>query len=94
MGCDITNGDESIAIKSPSSHVLVANTTARKGNGFVVGTAGNGLPGSDQLTYDVKNVTFRDCAAVDTTFGQHVKAKFPQRGSLCDVTFENINIYQ
>ena len=62
----------------------------RKGNGFVVGTASSGLDGDDQNLFDVRNVTFRDSVAIDTTFACHIKAKPPQRGTVSDVLFQNI----
>ena len=91
---DITNGDDSIAIKSPSSNILVENSIVRQGNGFVVGTAASGLDGRDQDLFDVHNVTFRNSVAIDTTFACHIKAKPPQHGLLSNVTFENIHVIQ
>lgn len=44
----------------------------------MVGTAASGLQGDNQLKADVRNVTFRNSAALDTTFGCHVKYRFPQ----------------
>ena len=70
---DITNGDDSIAIKSPSADVLVERSVVRQGNGLVVGTAGSGLVGDDPDLASVTNVTFRNITAIDTTFGCHVK---------------------
>ena len=92
--CDIRNGGDSIAIKSPSADVLVEHTVARQGNGLVVGAAGSGLPGEDQTLHSVRNVTFRHCVAVDTTFGCHIKARPPQHGVARGVLFENITVTQ
>lgn len=36
---DITNGDDSICMKSPAENVLVENSVVRQGNGMVVGTS-------------------------------------------------------
>ena len=91
---DISNGDDSICIKSPSANVLVERSVVRQGNGFVIGTASSGLPGSSGDTFDVRNVTFRDSVAIDTTFGCHVKAKSPQHGVVRNVTFSNITVTQ
>jgi len=77
---DISNGDDSICIKSPSSDILVEDSVVRQGNGFVVGTADSGLDGNDPNTYDVRNVTFRNSRALDTTFGCHIKAKGDNHG--------------
>ena len=89
-GVDITNGDDSICIKSPSANILVEDSIVRKGNGFVVGTASSGLDGDDQNLFDVRNVTFRNSVAIDTTFACHIKAKPPQKGTVSDVLFQNI----
>ena len=51
-GVDVSNGDDSICIKSPAANILVENSTVAQGNGLVVGTAGS-------PTF-VRNVTFRD----------------------------------
>ena len=91
---NISNGDDSICIKSPSSNILVEDSVVSQGNGFVVGTAGSGLDGDDPNTYDVRNVTFRNSRAVDTTFGCHIKAKGDNHGQVVDVLFENISITQ
>ncbi len=93
-GVDIRNGDDSICIKSPSANVLVENSIVRQGNGLVVGTAASGLPGYDQDLASVRNVTFRNCTALDTTFGCHIKFKAPQYGLVQDVTFQDIRITQ
>ena len=82
-GADIMNGDDSICMKSPAQDVLVENSTVRQGNGFVVGT-------SDDA--DFRNITFRNCTAIGTAFGLHIKFKDEQTGSVRDITFEDINI--
>ena len=82
----VSNGDDSICIKSPAANILVENSTVAQGNGLVVGTAGS-------PTF-VHNVTFRNISAVDTTFGCHVKFKPPQYGLVSNVTFEDVRIYQ
>eukprot|EP00040_Diaphanoeca_grandis_P028945 m.168389 g.168389 ORF g.168389 m.168389 type:complete len:426 (-) comp31513_c0_seq1:96-1373(-) len=82
---DISNGDDSICIKSPAHNVLVEDCTVRTGNGFVVGTS------SDVA---ISNITFRNCLANDTTFGAHVKFYYPQAGFVTNVTWKNITIYQ
>mmetsp|Transcript_47951 Transcript_47951/g.111084 ORF Transcript_47951/g.111084 Transcript_47951/m.111084 type:complete len:436 (-) Transcript_47951:376-1683(-) len=82
---DVANGDDSICIKSPAANVLVEDSVVRNGNGLVVGTA-----------YDVAihNVTFRNCTALDTTFGCHIKFHPPEAGAVSNVTFEDITISQ
>jgi polygalacturonase len=70
-GVDITNGDDSICIKSPAWNVLVEGSIVRQGNGLVVGT-------SDPV--DIANITFRNCTAVRTSFGCHIKFKDSQNG--------------
>ena len=82
-GADIKNGDDSICMKSPAQDVLVESSTVRQGNGFVVGT-------SDDA--DFRNITFRNCTAIGTAFGIHIKFKDQQTGSVRDITFEDINI--
>ena len=49
-GADITNGDDSICMKSPAQDVLVEHSIVRQGNGLVVGTSGDA---------DFQNITFR-----------------------------------
>eukprot|EP00037_Helgoeca_nana_P007990 m.71652 g.71652 ORF g.71652 m.71652 type:complete len:293 (+) comp18653_c0_seq1:1963-2841(+) len=49
-GADITNGDDSICMKTPAKDVLVENSIVRQGNGLVVGT-------SDKAAF--QNITFR-----------------------------------
>lgn len=92
---DIRSGDDSICIKSPSSNVLVEHSRVAQGNGLVVGTAADQQAwGGPWETANVENVTFRDIVADDTTFGCHIKYYFPQHGSVRNITFENINVYQ
>ena len=91
---DISNGDDSICIKSPSSNVLVEDSIVRQGNGFVVGTAGSGLDGAEENLYDVRNITFRNSVAIDTTFGCHIKARDTNHGTAVGIAFENITITQ
>eukprot|EP00310_Coccolithus_braarudii_P019598 CAMPEP_0183354812 /NCGR_PEP_ID=MMETSP0164_2-20130417/38243_1 /TAXON_ID=221442 /ORGANISM="Coccolithus pelagicus ssp braarudi, Strain PLY182g" /LENGTH=492 /DNA_ID=CAMNT_0025527765 /DNA_START=11 /DNA_END=1489 /DNA_ORIENTATION=- len=91
---DISNGDDSICIKSPSANVLVEDSVVREGNGLVIGTVWSGLERDDPWEASVHNVTFRNCVALDTTFGAHVKYYPPQHGRVSNVTYENIQIYQ
>lgn len=91
---DVSNGDDSICIKSPSRDVLVERSIVSAGNGLVVGTAGDGIDGDDQNVADVVNVTFRDIVANDTTFGCHLKFKPPQHGRVAGIVFDNITITQ
>ena len=91
---DISNGDDSICIKSPSANVLVENSVVRQGNGLVIGTVWSGLSRDDQWVASVHNVTFRNCTALDTVFGCHIKYYPPQRGLVSNVLFENIFILQ
>ena len=80
---DIKNGDDSICMKSPARNILVENSTVRQGNGLVVGT-------SDHA--DFANITFRNCTAIGTLFGAHIKFKDAQVGHVDGVRFENIHI--
>eukprot|EP00041_Stephanoeca_diplocostata_P017213 m.343196 g.343196 ORF g.343196 m.343196 type:complete len:401 (-) comp20628_c0_seq4:105-1307(-) len=83
-GCDITNGDDSICMKSPAENVLVENSIVRQGNGLVVGTSSGAY---------FRNITFRNCTAIRTQFGCHIKFKDSQSGSVSGVLFDNIEIY-
>jgi polygalacturonase len=80
-GCDITNGDDSVVMKAPSTNVLVEDTVVRQGNGLVVGT-------SDDAFF--RNITFRRCVAEGTMFACHVKFKDAQSGFVEAVRFEDI----
>ena len=84
-GVDVSNGDDSICIKSPSSDVLVEDSIVRQGNGLVVGTGGH---------TNITNITFRNCTAIHTVYGCHIKFKAGQKGEpgVSNVTFEDINI--
>ena len=82
-GADIMNGDDSICMKSPAQDVLVESSTVRQGNGFVIGTSSNA---------DFRNITFRNCSAIGTAFGLHIKFKDEQAGSVTNVVFEDIEI--
>ena len=84
-GVDVSNGDDSICIKSPSSDVLVEDSIVRQGNGLVVGTAGHA---------NITNIVFRNCTAIRTAFGAHIKFKGAQKGEpgVSNITFEDINI--
>ena len=81
--CDITNGDDSIVIKSPATNVLVEDSVVRQGNGLVIGTSANAY---------FRNITFRNCRAERTLFGCHIKFKDSQSGSVSGVRFEGIEI--
>ena len=80
---DIKNGDDSICMKSPARNILVENSLVQQGNGLVVGTSSNA---------DFANITFRNCTAIGTAFGCHVKFKDEQTGRVDGVRFENIRI--
>ena len=83
---DVSNGDDSLCIKSPASNVLIENSIVRSGNGLVIGT-------SDVVR--ISNITFRNISALDTTFGCHIKFKgSSQSGTVSNVTFEDIFIHQ
>lgn len=84
-GVDITNGDDSICIKSPARNVLVEDSVVRQGNGLVIGT-------SDAV--DISNITFQNCTAIGTSFGCHVKFKDDQVGhpGVRDILFQDVKI--
>ena len=84
-GVDVSNGDDSICIKSPSSNVLVEDSIVRQGNGLVVGTGGH---------TNITNITFRNCTAIRTVYGCHIKFKEGQKGEpgVSNITFEDIHI--
>ena len=81
--CNVTNGDDSIVMKSPAQNVLVERCIVKQGNGLVVGTSDDAL---------FRNITFRNCTAAGTLFGCHIKFKDDQRGSASGITFEDIVI--
>eukprot|EP01052_Picozoa_sp_SAG31_P036858 SAG31_NODE_4661_length_3058_cov_2.518756_2_plen_306_part_00 len=83
--CDVSNGDDSICVKSPSSNLLIENSTVRQGNGLVIGTSSDAA---------IENVTFRNILADDTTFGCHIKFRPDQAGYVKDVVFDNVSVYQ
>ena len=82
-GVDVLNGDDSICIKAPAHDVLVEDSVVRQGNGLVVGT-------SDPVA--ISNITFRNCTAIQTSFGCHIKFKGQQTGHVSWVVFEDITI--
>jgi len=82
-GADITNGDDSICMKSPAQDVLAEDSIVRQGNGLVVGTSADA---------HFRNITFRNITAIGTAFGCHIKFKDNQTGSVSGVTFEDIVI--
>ena len=77
------NGDDSICMKSPAKHVLVENSLVRQGNGLVIGTSDGA---------DFTNITFRNCTAIETAQGCHIKFKDEQVGHVSGILFENITI--
>ena len=81
----VTNGDDSICVKSPARDVLVRDSYVSQGNGLVIGTATPAL---------VSNITFRNITADDTTFGCHIKFKPGQTGTVSGVLFEDIRVTQ
>lgn len=83
--CDVSNGDDSLCIKSPASNVLIENSTVRQGNGLVIGTSSDAA---------IENIIFRNIMADDTTFGCHIKFKPDQAGFVRGVLFENVSVYQ
>ena len=84
--CDISNGDDSLCIKAPAHNVTVENSFVSQGNGLVLGTISGGQA--------ISNITFRNISANDTTFGCHVKARADQTGSVSDVLFEDVRVFQ
>ena len=83
--CDVSNGDDSLCIKSPASNVLIENSTVRQGNGLVIGTSADAA---------IENIVFRNIVADDTTFGCHIKFRPDQAGFVRGVLFENVSVYQ
>eukprot|EP01050_Picozoa_sp_SAG11_P007677 SAG11_NODE_648_length_7939_cov_84.614129_3_plen_300_part_00 len=83
--CDVSNGDDSLCIKSPGSNVLIENSTVRQGNGLVIGTSSDAA---------IENIVFRNIVADDTTFGCHIKFRPDQAGFVRAVLFENVSVYQ
>eukprot|EP01051_Picozoa_sp_SAG22_P011890 SAG22_NODE_1183_length_5231_cov_6.467069_7_plen_210_part_00 len=72
-------------MKSPAKHILVEDSVVRQGNGLVIGTSDGA---------DFENITFRNCTAIGTAFGCHIKFKDAQVGKpgVRDILFENISI--
>eukprot|EP01043_Picozoa_sp_COSAG02_P059261 COSAG02_NODE_7520_length_2975_cov_8.611613_2_plen_155_part_00 len=46
------------------------------------------------MVADIHGVVFRNCTALDTTFGCHIKMKDDQAGHVSNITYEGIKIYQ
>ena len=65
--------------------MLVEDSIVRQGNGMVIGTSSDA---------DFQNITFRNCTAIGTAFGCHIKFKEQQVGrpGVRDILFENITI--
>jgi len=55
-----------------------------QGNGLVVGTSWGA---------DFRNITFRNCTAIGTAYGCHIKFKENQTGSCKNVSFEDIVVH-
>ena len=82
--------------------VLVEDSVVRQGNGLVIGTSSHANFVSSELPWRVlarsstscsqRNITFRNCTAIGTAFGCHIKFKEEQTGSVSGVVFEDIVI--
>jgi polygalacturonase len=70
-------------LQSPAQNVLVERCIVKQGNGLVVGTSDDAL---------FRNITFRNCTAISTMFGCHIKFKNNQTGSASGITFEGIKV--
>ncbi|EPQ27805.1 uncharacterized protein PFL1_04550 [Pseudozyma flocculosa PF-1] len=83
---DITNGDDSVVMKSPAHNVEVRNVTIRHGYGIGIGTAGkNGV-------FDISNIYASDIHLIDATAGQYTKSYPSATGVIRNFTMENVTL--
>jgi len=83
--CTLTCGDDNVAVKGPSSNVLVEDCWFGTGHGASIGSI------TDTV---VKNVTFRNIVMNGTENGCRVKtAKGYKGGSVSYITYENITMH-
>nr|ULM60707.1 putative glycoside hydrolase family 28 protein [Thecaphora frezii] len=81
---DITNGDDSIVMKSPAHNVEVWNATIRHGYGIGIGTVGK------TGVFDITNIHATDIKLIDATAGQYTKSYPGATGVIRNVTVENV----
>ena len=104
VGCDgaliqnsrVTNGDDSICMKSQAKNVLVRNCSVSNGRpwpgqvkkglagGLVLGTSDNDI---------MRNVTYRNCTVTGALAGIRIKFRSTQTGNVSGIVFENIQIH-
>ncbi|SPO35218.1 uncharacterized protein PSFLO_00689 [Pseudozyma flocculosa] len=83
---DITNGDDSVVMKTPSSNVEVRNITIQQGYGIGIGTAGkNGV-------FDISNIHASDIRLINAKAGLYVKSYPSASGVIRNVTMENVTL--
>ena len=104
VGCDgaliqnshVTNGDDSICMKSEAKNILVRNCSVSNGHPWP-GQVKKGLAGGLVLgTSDndsMRNVTYRNCTVTGALAGIRIKFRSSQSGSVSGIVFENIQIY-
>ncbi|KAJ9448215.1 putative rhamnogalacturonase A [Diplonema papillatum] len=103
FGCDgglirnvsVTNGDDSLCMKSGAKNVLIVNSTTQQGPPYpTAAQAGraDGLVLGTSVNNSMYNVTYRNCTATGTLRGITFKFRPTQNGTVSDIMFENIRI--
>jgi polygalacturonase len=105
VGCDgariknshVTNGDDSICMKSGAKNVLVESCTVTNGKpwpGQVKGGLAGGLVLGTSDNDSMENVTYRNCTVTGALAGIRFKFRPSQTGFVRNVRFDNIMIHR